>query len=161
MAASTGFVSATFDSGHQDLIHDAQFDFYGKRVATCSSDRVVKVFQVEAGERGEDRYVPVGEIAMHEGPVWQVAWAHPQYGSLLATCGYDKRVMVFREAAGSPGGWVRVFNYEDHTSSGAWRWPEGECAPWPPKPPYNALHHQTRHAARTHAHTHTTLLAGQ
>ncbi len=117
---STGLVSTAFDSGHQDLIHDAQFDFYGRRVATCSSDRVVKVFQVEAGERGEDRYALTGEIAQHEGPVWQVAWAHPQFGSLLASCGYDRRVVVAREAgAGSPGGWVRVFSYEDHTASGA------------------------------------------
>ena len=128
--ASGGLASTCFDTLHQDLIHDAQFDFYGKRVATCSSDRVVKVFQVEVGERGEDKYVPVGEIALHDGPVWQVAWAHPQFGSLLATCGYDKRVMVFREAgAGSPGGWVRVFNYEDHFSSGACLGPTSQL-PW-------------------------------
>ena len=28
------------------LQHDAQLDYYGKRVATCSSDRIVKVFDV-------------------------------------------------------------------------------------------------------------------
>jgi WD40 repeat protein len=27
--------------------HDAQFDYYGKRLATCSSDRTIKVFDVE------------------------------------------------------------------------------------------------------------------
>ena len=42
--------------------HDAQFDFYGKRVATCSSDRVVKVFDVVAGASG-DEYAPSAEIA--------------------------------------------------------------------------------------------------
>jgi len=101
-----------FDTLHQDMVHDAQFDFYGKRLATCSSDSLVKVWQVDAG----DQYTQTGEIAMHEGPVRQVSWSHPQFGSLLATCGYDKRVMVFREA--SPGNWVRVFCYEGHLSSG-------------------------------------------
>lgn len=31
------------------LQHDAQLDYYGKRLATCSSDRTVKVFDVVDG----------------------------------------------------------------------------------------------------------------
>lgn len=31
--------------------------------------------------------------ASHEGPVWQVSWAHPKYGSILASCSYDRKVM--------------------------------------------------------------------
>ena len=32
--------------------HDVQLDYYGKRLATCSSDRTVKVYDVvEGGER--------------------------------------------------------------------------------------------------------------
>ena len=103
-----------FDTHHQDLVHDAQFDFYGKRLATCSSDSIIKVWQVDA----DDSYKQVGEIGMHEGAVWQVSWAHPQFGSLIASCGYDKRVMVFRES--TPGSWIRVFCYEGHSSSGEW-----------------------------------------
>lgn len=30
--------------------HDAQLDYYGKRLATCSSDRTVKVFDVVDGD---------------------------------------------------------------------------------------------------------------
>ena len=28
---------------HKDIIHDVSFDFYGRRMATCSSDHTVKV----------------------------------------------------------------------------------------------------------------------
>lgn len=28
---------------HKDLVHDVAYDFYGKRMATCSSDHTVKV----------------------------------------------------------------------------------------------------------------------
>jgi hypothetical protein len=28
---------------HEDLIHDVAYDFYGRRMATCSSDQTVKV----------------------------------------------------------------------------------------------------------------------
>jgi WD40 repeat protein len=30
--------------------HDAQLDYYGKRLATCSSDRNIKVFDVVDGQ---------------------------------------------------------------------------------------------------------------
>lgn len=29
--------------------HDAQLDYYGKRLATCSSDRTVKIFDIVNG----------------------------------------------------------------------------------------------------------------
>ena len=28
---------------HKDIIHDVSFDYYGRRLATCSSDHTVKV----------------------------------------------------------------------------------------------------------------------
>lgn len=40
----------SFDTGHHDMVHDAQFDYYGKRMATCSSDRGIKIFEV-AGDQ--------------------------------------------------------------------------------------------------------------
>ncbi len=37
------------ETQHEDMVHDAQLDFYGKRLATCSSDRTVKVFDIVNG----------------------------------------------------------------------------------------------------------------
>ena len=72
------------------------------------------------GENGER--IQSGECTGHEGAVWQAAWAHPQFGSLVATCGYDARVLVFRESAsvqqGVPSTWVRVYAFEGHKASG-------------------------------------------
>jgi len=33
-------------------VHDASFDYYGKRLATASSDRCVKVFDVTGDQVG-------------------------------------------------------------------------------------------------------------
>ena len=41
---------ASFDSGHGDMVHDVQLDYYGTRLATASSDRGIKIFEV-AGEQ--------------------------------------------------------------------------------------------------------------
>ena len=37
------FVSKSIPTDHKDLIHDVSYDYYGKRMATCSSDQSVKV----------------------------------------------------------------------------------------------------------------------
>ena len=74
------------------MIHDAQLDYYGRRLATCSSDKTVKVFDVVG-----DQHVHLADLRGHEGPVWQVAWAHPKFGSLLASCSFDHRVIVWKE----------------------------------------------------------------
>lgn len=96
---------------HEDLIHDVQLDYYGKRLATCSSDRTVKVYDVmEGGERKQ-----VADLKGHDGPVWQVAWAHPKFGTLLASCSYDRQIFVWKEHA--PGQWGQVYQCREHEGS--------------------------------------------
>jgi len=75
----------TVDTGHEDMIHDAEMDYYGLRLATCSSDNSVKIFDLKNGTQSL-----VAVLKGHIGPVWQVAWAHPKFGNLLASCSYDR-----------------------------------------------------------------------
>ena len=93
MAASTQPL-LSFDTQHEDMIHDSQYDYYAKRLATCSSDRKIKVFDLSG-----DIYHNSATISAHDGPVWQVAWAHPKYGVILASCSYDGSVLIHREVA--------------------------------------------------------------
>ncbi|KAK9834204.1 hypothetical protein WJX81_007864 [Elliptochloris bilobata] len=102
--------TASFESGHADMVHDVQLDYYGRRLATCSSDRTIKVFDV-AGEQ----VVPLADLAGHEGPVWQVTWAHPKFGSLLASCSFDHRVIVWKEAPENT--WTPVHSAPVHSAS--------------------------------------------
>ena len=41
-----------FETGHADTVHDAEFDYYGKKLATCSSDRMIKIFDIVGGQVG-------------------------------------------------------------------------------------------------------------
>lgn len=75
----------TVDTGHEDMIHDAEMDYYGLKLATCSSDNSVKIFDLKNGTQSL-----VTVLKGHIGPVWQVAWAHPKFGNLLASCSYDR-----------------------------------------------------------------------
>mmetsp|Transcript_56173 Transcript_56173/g.162774 ORF Transcript_56173/g.162774 Transcript_56173/m.162774 type:complete len:326 (+) Transcript_56173:62-1039(+) len=87
------------DTQHDDLCHDAQVDYYGCKLATASSDRTVKVFNIS-----ETAYELSATLQGHEGPVWQVAWSHPKYGVILASCGFDGAVLIHRETR--PRDWI-------------------------------------------------------
>ncbi|CAD7091048.1 unnamed protein product [Hermetia illucens] len=98
----------TIDTGHEDMIHGAEVDYYGLRLATCSSDNSVKIFDIKNGSQ-----TLVADLKGHGGPVWQVAWAHPKYGNILASCSYDRKVIIWKES----GDWVKLYEYGNHDSS--------------------------------------------
>lgn len=89
------------DTGHADTVHDVQLDYYGRKLATASSDRTIKVFDVTG-----DQLTPLATLHGHDGPVWQVSWSHPKFGNLLASCSFDNRVMIWKEQ--QDGTWTPV-----------------------------------------------------
>ncbi|KZS88497.1 WD40 repeat-like protein [Sistotremastrum niveocremeum HHB9708] len=109
--------SLPIETAHDDMIHDAQLDYYGKRLATCSSDRTIKVFDVVDGQ--QQKSSPGQTLKGHSGPVWQVAWAHPKYGHILASCSYDGKVLIWKEDQQSQQGgtWLKMKEHSLHTAS--------------------------------------------
>ena len=55
-----------------------------------------------------------GRTNRHEGAVWCVSWAHPKYGNILASAGYDGKVLIWREQGGA---WQRIFDFALHKAS--------------------------------------------
>ncbi|CAG8570258.1 6936_t:CDS:2 [Paraglomus occultum] len=89
----------SFDAGHEDLIHDVAYDFYGKRLVTCSSDQRLKVREfVEETGVWED----VATWKAHDGSILRVAWAHPEYGQVIASCSFDRTVRIWEEQEYEP-----------------------------------------------------------
>lgn len=101
----------TIGNAHNDLIHDAVLDYYGRRLATCSSDRSIKIFEVG----GTDSQKLLTTLTHHEGPVWQVAWAHPKFGSILASCSYDGTALIWKED--QQGVWSIIAEHTIHQAS--------------------------------------------
>ena len=48
--------------------------------------------------------------------MWQVAWAHPKYGNILASCSYDGKVIIWKEQGAS--GWAKIKEHSLHAASG-------------------------------------------
>lgn len=99
----------TISNAHDGLIHDAVLDYYGKRLATCSSDKTIKIFEIE-----DNQYRLVDTLRGHEGPVWQLSWAHPKFGVILASCSYDGKVLIWKEEGGR---WSNIAEHSVHQAS--------------------------------------------
>ncbi|KAG1143069.1 hypothetical protein G6F37_002496 [Rhizopus arrhizus] len=103
------YATQTIETNHEDMIHDAQLDYYSRRLATASSDHTIKIFNVDG-----DNQTLTHTITDNTAPVWQVAWAHPKFGTILASCAYDGRVLIFKEQNGV---WTKIHENNKHTAS--------------------------------------------
>jgi protein transport protein SEC13 len=100
------------------MVHDAQMDYFGKRLATASSDGLIKIFEVFKGKQ-----TLLADLSGHSGPVWKVSWAHPKFGSKLVSCGYDGRVIVWDEVGQS---WKSTLISERESSVNSVQWGPAE-----------------------------------
>jgi protein transport protein SEC13 len=111
-------------SAHDDMIHDAVLDYYGRRLATCSSDKTIKIFDIEPAaasssnqqqqQQQPDQHRLTATLTGHEGAVWCVAWSHPKFGTILASSSYDGRILIWREQSAQ---WQRIYEFTLHTAS--------------------------------------------
>ena len=72
------------------IIHDVVVDNYGQRVATCSSDQTIRVFDSASGAK-------LAEWRGHGGSIWRLSWAPPEFGVVLASCSFDRKVCIWEE----------------------------------------------------------------
>lgn len=85
-----------FRSGHEELVHDIKYDFYGKHLATASSDQHIKVFELEAAT---STWVLNDSWKAHDSLIVKISWANPEFSNfkLLASCSYDRTVKIWQE----------------------------------------------------------------
>ncbi|XP_064640388.1 nucleoporin SEH1-like [Lineus longissimus] len=113
------FVPRSIPVEHKDLIHDVAFDYHGRRMATCSSDQSVKIWDL--GEDGDWHCSAFWKT--HSGSVWRVTWAHPEFGQVIATCSFDRTAAVWEEIVGEPSAegqqnhWVKRSSLVDSRTS--------------------------------------------
>ena len=57
----------------------------------------------------------MAEISAHNGSIWQMSWAHPKYGNIIASCGFDRKVCVWKEV--NKNNWEKLYEYTEHSNS--------------------------------------------
>jgi len=106
----SGQMIGSFDTGNNGALHDVQLDYYGQRAAAASAESAVHIWDISDGQNKL-----VASLQGHQGPVWKVAWAHPKFGSVVASCGYDMKVIIWKEV--QPGNWQIAHMDSSHAAS--------------------------------------------
>ena len=77
--------SISIDS--KEMVYDMSYDWFGKRLAVVTAERKIKIYLLnEAGE-----WKKSSEFMGHDGPIWKIKWAHPDFGTIIATCKNPKK----------------------------------------------------------------------
>lgn len=107
------FSDFSASDSHKDLIHDIAYDYYGKRLATCSSDLMICIWSQQGADEKwklENTFNPG-----HQNPVSRISWAHPEFGQVIASCSHDRTIRIHEEQvrAGHDIQWKRVASLSD------------------------------------------------
>merc|ERR1719401_3122332 len=103
-----GQLMGSLDVQQLGLLADIQLDYYGKRAVAAAGEGA------QVWDLSDQQPRPAGTLKGHEGPIWKVSWAHPKFGSVLASCGYDMRVVVWRETSPSSTNWQMAYVDTSH-----------------------------------------------
>ena len=66
-------------------------DFYCRKLAVGTSLGKIYIFENINGAP-----LKTSEIIAHVGPIYKLSWSHPSFGPILASCGFDKKVILFK-----------------------------------------------------------------
>ncbi|KAH7921566.1 WD40 repeat-like protein [Leucogyrophana mollusca] len=83
-------------SAHNDLVTDVSYDFYGLRLATCSLDQRIKVWQLD---ESNGNWSVEDDWKAHDAAVSKLSWAHPEFGTILASSSFDRTVKVWEQTS--------------------------------------------------------------
>ncbi|OSX63514.1 hypothetical protein POSPLADRAFT_1055569 [Postia placenta MAD-698-R-SB12] len=91
----TGFIS----NAHSDLVTDASYDFYGLRLATCSLDQRHSISRIKVWflDESEGKWKVEDDWKAHDAAISKVSWAHPEFGTILASASFDRTVKVWEQ----------------------------------------------------------------
>jgi nucleoporin SEH1 len=110
----TGNSPQTISSEHSDFILSTALDVYGRRLATCSGDRQIKIWESNGAT-----WKLTASWQAHRSAVTSVAWAHPEYGILLASGSSDHSCKVWQEDSSSSTTPVKHHHGTSATSTAA------------------------------------------
>ncbi|KAF8605723.1 WD40 repeat-like protein [Ceratobasidium sp. AG-I] len=96
--------SSVIPSTHADLITDTVYDYYGLKLATAGIDQKRDRIKIWKLDESTGVWSMTDEWKAHDAPVAKVAWAHPEFGTLIASCSYDRTVKIWEDARGVPDG---------------------------------------------------------
>lgn len=90
--------TAVIPTHHTDLLSSLSLSHHGNLLATSSLDHSIRIFSLSPSTLS---WEPSGDpiLKAHDAPVLNLAWAHPEFGVLLASAGVDGVINLWVQAS--------------------------------------------------------------
>lgn len=109
------------ENAHGDLVTDVAYDFYGLRLATCSLDQRIKVWQLD---ETNGAWIAEDDWKAHAAAVAKLSWAHPEFGSIIASASYDHSVKIWEQVRAADEPAPGINGTANGSPAGPSRWVE-------------------------------------
>ena len=106
-----------FPSYHNGQINSIKLNYTEDKIATCGNDCKINIFSIEKIKTSNDKQ-PISELINngHEQSIWDLSFSHPSLGNYLASCGYDNKLIIWKENKSNPNIYENIYT-KIHSSS--------------------------------------------
>ena len=103
-------------TNHNGTINTANFNFNGIKFATGGNDGIINLFSSEKIFTQGQNIEPEVKLIKngHSKPVLSLSFSHPIYGTFLASCGQDKKLIIWKEKY--PNDYENIYEYKHENS---------------------------------------------
>ena len=104
--------SSSFQTNHSGTVNNIQFNYNGMKFSTCGNDGKINIFSTEKMFSSEKDIIPDIELIKngHNQPINDLSFSHPFFGTYLASCGNDKKLIIWKEK--SINNYENIFEYK-------------------------------------------------
>ena len=103
-------------SNHSGTINTAQFNYNSNKFATGGNDGIINIYSSEKIFKEGKNLEPDIKLIKngHNKPVLNLSFSHPILGNYLASCGQDKKLIIWKEK--SSNNYNNIYKYEHESS---------------------------------------------
>ena len=101
-------------SKREGFLQDIAFDYYNNKMATCNTSSQIHIYTKDTNENKwtHKTWWDAGDV------VFRLQFSHPEFGNLLASCGLNKLVLIWKEEKDtSESQWIQRAKIQDFTES--------------------------------------------
>ena len=102
----------SFPSFHNGGVNSIKFNNTCDKIATCGNDYKINIFSFDKIKKNNENYIESELINNgHEQSIWDLSFSHPSLGNYLASCGYDNKLIIWKENKSNPNIYENIYTY--------------------------------------------------
>ena len=107
----------SFPSFHNGVVNSIKFNYTCDKIATCGNDYKINIFSFDKIKKNNDNIIESELINNgHEQSIWDLSFSHPSLGKYLASCGFDNKLIIWKENESNPNIYENIYTYNHQAS---------------------------------------------